>query len=193
MEQSPAEAGNCLSGQEFLSFCRTWGSHCGRSYLRWLTLWKHNYESMPVMLQWWAELVPSCNTHIHSWGQHVNGSSVHSVCCLPLFQNRGSCIKVVVLHLFSSGIIHKRQNKRIISRGVDKNFSTIYGTVNARGVWNKAEHFVYISLPCCSQAKNSLQRWESCVQCFVFGIWYLVYCISEESIKVWNNLTMYKK
>jgi len=28
MEQSPAEAGNFSPGQEFLSFCRTWASHC---------------------------------------------------------------------------------------------------------------------------------------------------------------------
>jgi len=28
MEQSPAEAGNCSPGQEFLSFCRTWACHC---------------------------------------------------------------------------------------------------------------------------------------------------------------------
>lgn len=182
MEQSPAEAGNCSSSQEFLSFCRTWASHCGRSHLRWLTLWKHDYESMPAMLQCWAELVPSCNTHTYT--HTAEGSTwiaaVFTLCCLPLFQNRGSCIKVVVLYLFSSGIIHKRQRNRIISRGVDKNFSKIYGTVNPWGVWNKAEHFVYISLPCCSQAKNGLQRWELWCLMFdilysAFDIWYTVF------------------
>ena len=139
-----------------------------RSHLRWLTLWKHNYESMPAMLQCWAVLVPSSNTHTHTAEGSTCMAAVLTLCCFPLFQNRGSCIKVVVLHLFSSGIIHKRQSTRIISRGVDKNFSKIYGTVNAWGVWNKAEHFVYISLPCCSQAKNSLQRWE--LWCHVFGV-----------------------